>query len=931
MNNNVRTVISAFLNAASDGQIPRDPFKPEGSKLPPVNNPDILSFYNLNMEVQVNVSPIGAEPVEGRRHTWTKDGNTFWHIRIPKNSASDPSWEDYPLKWSLVHHAEAIGMTGWDWCNKKSRWVAFDFDSITGHAPGVGVTDDKLQSIRDAAMRIPWVQTRKSTRGGGFHLYVFFDDAGIPSENHTIHQGLGRCILSKMSQEAGFNFASAVDACGGNMWIWHRDATSKNEGLALVKEATETLNINDLPLNWRDHVDVVTRKRTKIKVRGIPDAEDVDFDIMASSRNIVPLDATHKDIITRLGEEGECTTEWVAEYNLLQTHTVGFSKLKEEHPDLFVGFFETNSEGNDLGEANCFAFPMPSGGWKVFRFTKGHKEHSSWVQDGQNYTSTYFNCRPDLESASLSMNGAEVDNGYQFETLRHAAKAATALGADLSEVDHWMDEGRETELQRVKATGRLKIKIEKRKTDQKPGLGWSEKRGHWEKIFKVECDPREMKNAEYPEFDNMFRAMVTPGGEHAGWAVWGTAQEDWDMQPSNNVKMILQSDGYVKNEAEQIMGSVLKKRWRLVNMPFQPEFPGNRQWNYHAPQFKYAPANLDDDQIPFHPHWDMILDHIGYELDEALTDNMWASRFGIKTGRQYLQLWIASMLREPFEPLPYLFLYGPQNSGKSILHEALGKLITGGICRADTALTSSGEHNGELANAVLAVIEETNLNGRSGERALNRMKDWVTAESIQIRRMRTDAYLQQNTLHFIQVSNNQTHCVIMHGDTRINMLYVSELDIDDEIPKSVLKKSLEVEAPHFMNTLLSMEIPPAQGRLRIPVIATRDKVNLEQLNMNSLVRFIDEHAFQMMGAKVSYKEFYSRFQNLLPEDEKAYWTYRQVTSHLPRQNPSGRSGGDGETFIANLSWTSNIKTNGIELVSHKGRLKSKTSGYKNGK
>ena len=41
----------------------------------------------------------------------------------------------------------------------------------------------------------------------------------------------------------------------------------------------------------------------------------------------------------------------------------------------------------------------------------------------------------------------------------------------------------------------------------------------------------------------------------------------------------------------------------------------------------------------------------------------------------------------------------------------------------------------------------------SGKRALNRMKEWVTAEYIGIRRMRTDLYRQLNTLHFIQCAN----------------------------------------------------------------------------------------------------------------------------------------------------------------------------------
>ncbi len=875
----------------------------------------------MNMEVQVNVSSSGAEPIEGRRNTWEKNGQTFWHIRVPKNSDSDPHWHDYALNFSLTHHAEAIGMTGWDWANRTSRWVAFDFDAITGHAPGVGVTDEKLQAIREAAISIPWVQTRKSTRGGGLHLYVFFDE-GIPTENHTVHQAVARCILSQMSQETGFNFASAVDVYGSNMWVWHRDATPENRGFSLVREATQTISLSDLPINWRDHIDVVSRKRTKIKVRGVPDSEDGEFDTMVSSRNIVPLDDSHKEVIQALIEETNYTTIWVPEYNLLQTKTNGFAQLKSDHPEKYVGFFETNCEANNPGEVNCFSFPLPQGGWKVYRFGKGHKEDVSWMQDGHGYTSTYFNCRPDLESAALAMGAAEVDKGFQFETLRKAARAATTLGADLSQVENWMDDGRETELQRQK-NGRLKVKIEKRKGDPNPGLGWVEKPKHWEKIFKVECDPREMKNAELPEFDNVIRAMVTPGGEHAGFAVWDLAQTDWDMQPSGNVKMILQAKGYIKNEAEQIMGGILNRRWRLVNMPFQPEFPGNRQWNYKSPQLRYAPASLADDVVPHHPTWDKILSHTGADLDDVLPDNMWAHKNGIKTGQHYLQLWIASMLREPFEPLPYLFLYGPENSGKSILHEAIGKLITGGICSAKNALQTSGEHNGELANAVLAVIEEINLSIKSNERALHRIKEWVTAEYLAIRRMRTDTYLQLNTLHWIQCANWAHHGPVMPGDTRITVARVSSLDPDQEIPKSILKKALEAEAPHFMRTLMDLQIPQVQGRLRIPVIATCGKENLEHTNTNDLLRFINENTFPVVGVKIQFSEFYRKFQSFLPEEERGYWTHKKVSNGTPENMPTGKSGGAGETFIGNISWDKDTVTDGIEFIVSRGRLKKK--------
>jgi chaperonin GroEL (HSP60 family) len=43
-----------------------------------------------------------------------------------------------------------------------------------------------------------------------------------------------------------------------------------------------------------------------------------------------------------------------------------------------------------------------------------------------------------------------------------------------------------------------------------------------------------------------------------------------------------------------------------------------------------------------------------------------------------------------------LFFFGPENSGKSIFHEAFNELVTTGVVMADRALTNQSDFNGEL-------------------------------------------------------------------------------------------------------------------------------------------------------------------------------------------------------------------------------------------
>jgi hypothetical protein len=100
---------------------------------------DLASLYNIEMECQVNVlqgtgEPVGGEYMGRKWRGWT-DGLTTWKpFRIPYNAATNPEYNDSEINFDLDIHVEAIGMTGWNWLRRESRWVAFDFDAISGHS-----------------------------------------------------------------------------------------------------------------------------------------------------------------------------------------------------------------------------------------------------------------------------------------------------------------------------------------------------------------------------------------------------------------------------------------------------------------------------------------------------------------------------------------------------------------------------------------------------------------------------------------------------------------------------------------------------------------------------------------------------------------------------------------------------------------------------
>jgi hypothetical protein len=201
-------------------------------------------------EYQVNVAADDGEPVDGRRNTYTNGEYTWCPIRIPKHADSEPEFHDYQLQWPFDLHAEGIGWTGWDWRARRSRAWGFDFDALTTHAKGIGVSDEELERVKQAAMAFPLFEVRKSTGGSGIHLYTYADEDGISTENHTVHAALARCILGMASSATGFDFASQLDACGGVMWVWHRKMTKENEGLKLLKPAEKRLSLAGQAAVW---------------------------------------------------------------------------------------------------------------------------------------------------------------------------------------------------------------------------------------------------------------------------------------------------------------------------------------------------------------------------------------------------------------------------------------------------------------------------------------------------------------------------------------------------------------------------------------------------------------------------------------------------------------------------------------------------------
>ena len=344
--------------------------------------PDLLDRYleyGANYETHANVAcPPGWERNEFNGFT---DGiDTIWNVRIPKDSATTPMWKDYRMRWPLCEHVNAIGSSGWDWEALVSRWVGFDMDTILGHAEGVGIPDERLAEIEEKLQPLGYVEIRTSTGGGkGRHLWVEVN--AIPAANHTEHAHTARRVLAKISHDIGEDITADVDACGGIMWIWRKGMPE--DGQTQIKAANFSLNAADLP--------------DLPKPEPAPARNGDKWDELARAFPTVKFDDKHHDIMEAVRGTG-FPCDYIADRNMAHVHTAGLAEIINDpatRKELQLrGTFKSSSDGTDKNKANAFMYPLPDGGFKVFRFHDNAREHKSWEHVEGKKTRTTFNVEP---------------------------------------------------------------------------------------------------------------------------------------------------------------------------------------------------------------------------------------------------------------------------------------------------------------------------------------------------------------------------------------------------------------------------------------------------------------------------------------------------------------------------------------------------------
>jgi hypothetical protein len=540
--------------------------------------------------------------------------------------------------------------------------------------------------------------------------------------------------------------------------------------------------------------------------------------------------------------------------------------------------------------------------------------------DRGGWTYTYYNRNPTLSISANANEGVESKGGiYHFTTTRKVLQSLDAMGITVKDADGTFQLN-EAYLERpasIKEISGDKLFVQFEGVKHDPEInGWYRNKAKWERIFNC---PRQQR--DIAPVDHLVRHLVA-GNKEAGWFVRN--RNTWTSESKGNIVDVLVSQGINRGTVQEILGKSVVQCWRLVNEPFKDEYPGDRKWNKNAAKLAVKPSNGR------HETWTKVLEHCGSSFNKSIqakpnsafesVGSQWARDHNIETGGEYLLIWVASLFQSPLEPLPYLFLHGPQDSGKSTLHEALALLMNGGYVRADVALTSTGSFNGELEGAVLCSVEEVDL--RNSKVAYEKIKDWTTSRSITIHVKGHTPYDINNSTHWIQCANNPGFCPVLSGDTRIIVGYVP-------VPKTIIPKTklfacLMDEAPAFLKTVLEYEIPEPIDRMRIPVISTEEKQIQEEINESILISFIKANFYTAKGESIEYQDFVERFHQCLTPREANYWSMRRISQNLPHEIIKGKMGEYNTLSLGNVSWRKPRPGGGQdELVKSGDRLRRK--------
>lgn len=645
-------------------------------------------------------------------------------------------------------------------------FIGGDIDHEIGHSRGLD--DATINRIIDKLSPIKWLQVNRSRGGRGVQFYVFLARTIIADSNSAMY-ALGAALVQRIADEIEEpDFPSLVDKCGSFMYLYspHR----KPNSFAMISEATE-LFIEELTPYY-------------------------------------PAPRNYELTPTKLDEEHQNFIDWMtanAQKDFGQDGTIYHghtTDIAAAHKALNLrGEFTTSATGSGDSKFNCFIVPLADSQFLVGNW--GNNE--TWKESERGYRYTILNPLTTLKQFCEERN---LENSL---APSEAAEFCQAIGHTFP------DPGIELDYIIVKQNAKsIQFTI-----DCKPSDKVAEP---WRKISKMKAAwSLPIKQQTQSRFDPSHIMRVAFSGNKGLSYFRLLHNRHWQQTSSSDLELKLIGYGCDKIEIAKFLTD--DRPFEIVNEPFKPELLSKYKWNRGAVQLAFPIGEIGP-----YDHWQMILNHCGRGLDEAVANDEWCKEHSIKRGADYLKLWHARLFRAPLERLPALsFISLDQNCGKSTYFWSVGMLMTrGGRVLAVKALTTGFESL--LLGAVLCDLDDVDLSVKGGE-IYQKMQNLLTDNHMIIEGKGQNAIQVRNSTHWGHSANRLECCPVQPGDTRFVIIEVGPLG--REIPTTELQRALTSEAPQYLRALFDLPMPPPAGRLYLPVLDTLIKTKLMAMRAGS--------------------------------------------------------------------------------------------------
>jgi hypothetical protein len=835
---------------------------------------DLAARFCPGMETFVSVipgKPVYSDSDKPIRNTYEADGFRYHAFRLQA-----PGEEKKPIRFPLCQFYDAIGFSGFDYIKQAAYGVGFDFDHIIGHEKSGGLTTKELAAVLATLMRLPYVEIRRSTSGGGYHVWVWFDPGNLPKVMNRVEmKALARAVLARMSFDTGYDFEASVDHLGDILWVCAKRATEENKGLNLIKAAEHPMA--DWPRDFLDHLDVVTRKRKRTRIKGA-DAEESDA-IEQSNRDRprVPLDAMHRRAIKEHEVSG-FYCYWSADHHCLVGHTKAMATIKEKLR--LPGIYDTVSDGTEPHKPNSFWFPLENGAWRGFRFHPGTQEAPTWSTSKNGWTTCVVGVLPTPAQVAALYQGRRTKHGWAY-LPDNAIKAVAAYGAELR-FPSWIKKKRRPVVLEIAKTGLL-ASMERFESDRKQpayDAGWLEGRGPvW--FQYIECETKSQQ-ADYAALaDPLVRHVARDDKQLGLYVMTVHGMQRQTMEQVKNRLTYEEIDGGLQKD---LLGWCSRYSWRVVAFPFESEYPGNRLWNRDGCQLIAQPADAPGPT----PSWDRAFNHWGQGLTDAVEADEWCALHNIKDGADYLRWWFANCLRYPERRLPMLAPYSKENNtGKSLLHEAFSLTMTpNGYMLSDKAIKNQNGFDAELHGKVLCAIDDVDLSRNLD--FYNNLKRWITNAWMNFGYKGQEVFLDRNYTHWVLTCQDRALIPLDTGDERIVLWDMAPFPPAELIPKALFLERLKKEIPFLLRQLFDLDLSDVHSRLALPPLLTAEKADAMEtcapLALTGLALCLAEaiEAMKKPYGPATATELHARLPNWHKSDKKDRSCINSLGRYMPR-------------------------------------------------